>query len=82
MRKEYKTHGTCSSQINIDIDDNGIIQNVEFIGGCMGNTAGVSKLAKGRKASEVADILRGTQCGNRGTSCPDQLAKAIDEIEN
>jgi uncharacterized protein (TIGR03905 family) len=80
MRKEYKTSGTCSSQINIEIDDNGIIQEVEFIGGCNGNTKGISKLVKGRKAKEVADILRGTQCGMRGTSCPDQLAKAIDEM--
>ena len=48
--------------------------------GCNGNTKGISKLVKGRKASEVADILRGTQCGMRGTSCPDQLAKALDEI--
>ena len=82
MRKEFKTSGTCASQINIEIDDNGIIQEVEFIGGCNGNTKGISKLVKGRKAKEVADILRGTQCGMRGTSCPDQLAKAIDEISN
>ena len=80
MRKEYKTTGTCARQINIEVDDNGIIQEVEFIGGCNGNTKGISKLVKGRKASEIADLLRGTQCGMRGTSCPDQLAKALDEM--
>lgn len=81
MKKEYITSGTCSSKINIEIDDNGIIQSVEFVGGCPGNTAGISKLVKGKKATEVANLLRGTMCGLRGTSCPDQLAKAIDEIE-
>ena len=80
MRKEYKTTGTCARQINIEVDDNGIIQEVEFIGGCNGNTKGISKLVKGRKASEIADLLRGTLCGMRGTSCPDQLAKALDEM--
>lgn len=80
MRKEYITSGTCSSQINIEIDDEGIIQSVEFVGGCPGNTAGISKLVKGMKAKDVANTLRGTQCGMRGTSCPDQLAKALDEI--
>ena len=80
MRKEYKTTGTCARQINIELDDNGIIQEVEFIGGCNGNTKGISKLVKGRKASEIADLLRGTLCGMRGTSCPDQLAKALDEM--
>ena len=80
MRKEYKTTGTCARQINIEVDDNRIIQEVEFIGGCNGNTKGISKLVKGRKASEIADIFRGTLCGMRGTSCPDQLAKALDEM--
>ena len=80
MRKEYKTTGTCARQINIEVDDNRIIQEVEFIGGCNGNTKGISKLVKGRKASEIADLLRGTLCGMRGTSCPDQLAKALDEM--
>ena len=81
MKKEYITSGTCSSQINLEVDDDGIIQSVEFVGGCQGNTAGICRLVKGKKAKEVADLLRGTQCGMRGTSCPDQLAKALDEIE-
>ena len=80
MRKEYITYGTCSQQINVEIDDNGIITDVEFIGGCPGNTKAVAKLVKGRKAKEVADLLRGTPRGFRGTSCPDQLSKAINEM--
>ncbi|MCR4843288.1 MAG: TIGR03905 family TSCPD domain-containing protein [Eubacterium sp.] len=80
MKKSYVTRGTCSRAINIDVDDAGIIRSVEFVGGCAGNTAGISKLVVGMKASEVADRLRGTQCGPRGTSCPDQLARALDEM--
>ena len=56
-----------------------IVRNVKFTGGCNGNTQGVSKLVVGRKADEVVALLKGTDCGGRGTSCPDQLAKAIEE---
>ena len=74
----YKTKGTCSSLICIDFDQNDVITSVKFIGGCRGNTQGVAKLAVNRPAKEVADLLRGTLCRG-GTSCPDQLAKAIDK---
>ncbi|MBR2398055.1 MAG: TIGR03905 family TSCPD domain-containing protein [Clostridia bacterium] len=74
----YKTKGTCSSMICIDFDQNDVITSVKFIGGCRGNTQGVAKLAVNRPAKEVADLLRGTLCRS-GTSCPDQLAKAIDK---
>lgn len=77
--KDFKTNGTCSRSIHVEIDDNGIIQNLSFDGGCPGNTQGVARLAVGRDAKEVADLLRNTMCGARGTSCPDQLSKAIDE---
>ncbi len=78
MKYSYKTKGTCSQVINFEIED-GIIKNVSFIGGCNGNLKAVSKLVEGKKASEIADILRGNTCGPRSTSCADQLAKAIDE---
>ncbi len=78
MTFEYKTQGTCSVGITFDIDDEGKLHNVNFLGGCPGNTAGVSKLAEGCDARAVADMLRGTPCRTRGTSCPDQLSKAID----
>ena len=77
---DFKTEGTCSKAIHIEIDDDGIVRNIKFDGGCSGNTKGVSKLAIGRPAKEVADILRGTKCGIKSTSCPDQLAKAIDQM--
>ncbi len=72
----YKTSGTCSQEIHIDMDGD-IIKHVEFIGGCDGNTQGVARLVEGMKASEAISRLEGIQCGFRGTSCPDQLAKAL-----
>lgn len=75
--KRYKTYGTCSREIVLDVE-NGVVAHCEFIGGCRGNTQGVAALAIGRKASEVASLLKGIQCRN-GTSCPDQLARALEE---
>lgn len=73
----YNTKGTCASIINFDLDDNNIIHNVSFIGGCNGNLKAISKLVEGQKASDVAHILQGNLCGNKSTSCADQLSKAI-----
>jgi uncharacterized protein (TIGR03905 family) len=73
----YNTSGTCSRQIHFDVID-GVVHNVHFIGGCMGNTLAVAKLVEGRNAKEMIALLKGTPCGNRGTSCPDQLAKALE----
>lgn len=74
---DYTPQGTCSRHISFDIDDEGKIRNLEFTNGCSGNTRGVSRLCEGRDACEVADLLEGTHCGSRPTSCPDQLARAI-----
>lgn len=74
---DYTPQGTCSRQISFDIDDEGKIRNLEFTKGCAGNTRGVSRLCEGRPAAAVADLLEGTPCGPRPTSCPDQLARAI-----
>lgn len=72
---EYKTRGTCSTRIQLEIQD-GIITVCKFIGGCAGNAQGLSRMVVGQKAAEVADRLKGIPCqGN--TSCPDQLSKAI-----
>ena len=79
IEKDYRTKGTCSKSIHLEIDDDGVIKQVSFVGGCPGNTVGVSKLVEGRKASEVVQLLKGTKCGVRPTSCPDQLALAIEE---
>lgn len=75
----YKTTGTCSQAINFDVED-GIVKNVKFIGGCNGNTQGVGALVEGMKATEVIEKLKGIKCGMRSTSCPDQLAKALEQV--
>ncbi|HJC49001.1 MAG TPA: TIGR03905 family TSCPD domain-containing protein [Candidatus Anaerostipes avistercoris] len=76
----YKTKGTCSSAIEFEIED-GILTDIKFIGGCQGNTTGVAALAKGLPVQEVIDKLSGIQCGFRGTSCPDQLSRALKQYE-
>lgn len=73
----YNTIGTCSKQILITVDDNDIIENVTFIGGCAGNTTGICKLVKGMKVDDVIARLKGITCGMKPTSCPDQLATAL-----
>ena len=75
----YRTKGTCSSQILIEMNGE-TIEKVQFVGGCTGNTQGVARLAEGRKIDDVIALLKGIQCRG-GTSCPDQLAKALMEIK-
>ena len=81
MTYTYKTRGTCSSQINIEINDDKTIESVKFLGGCTGNLKGIGELVKGMTIDEVIDRLDGIKCGFKQTSCPDQLAKALKEIE-
>ena len=78
MTVEYTPKGVCSRKIEIDIE-NGIINKVRFVGGCNGNLKGISRLLKGMKAEDVISRLEGVNCNGRGTSCPDQLAKALKE---
>ena len=78
MTVEYTPKGVCSRKIEIDIE-NGIINKVRFVGGCNGNTQGISKLVEGMKAEDIISRLEGVNCNGRGTSCPDQLAKALKE---
>ena len=75
---KYKTKGTCSQQIDIELKD-GVIDSVKFTGGCNGNLKGICQLVKGQSAQEVIGKLEGTVCGNKATSCPDQLSKALTE---
>ncbi|MCL2576337.1 MAG: TIGR03905 family TSCPD domain-containing protein [Defluviitaleaceae bacterium] len=75
----YKTQGTCSTDINIEVE-NGIVKNIEFIKGCNGNAKGVAALAKDRPITEVIAVLEGIKCGQRETSCPDQLATALKTL--
>lgn len=72
----YKTKGTCSAQISFELDGD-TVHNVEFVRGCNGNTQGLSKLTEGMKAHEIIEKLGGINCNGRGTSCPDQLSKAV-----
>ena len=76
----YKTSGTCSTKIDFDVTD-GVVHNVKFTGGCSGNTQGVSALVEGMKVEVVISRLKGIRCGLRPTSCPDQLAKALESYK-
>ena len=75
----YTTKGTCSRLIDIELNDDNTIGNVTFAGGCHGNLQGISSLIKGQKAEDVIARLKGIECGSKGTSCPDQLATALEE---
>ncbi len=76
-RITYPTQGTCSRFIDVELDEQGVIRDVVFIGGCHGNLQGISSLVKGQKAENVISRIEGIRCGNKSTSCPDQLAKAL-----
>lgn len=80
MKLTYKTQGTCSSHIELEIEE-GIIKEVFFWGGCNGNLQGISRLVKGMKVEDVINKLEGIRCGYRSTSCPDQLCKALREMQ-
>ena len=76
---KYKTSGTCSREIEIELKD-GVIDSVRFTGGCHGNLQGVSALVKGMKAEDAISRLKGIRCGAKATSCPDQLAQALEKM--
>ena len=80
MTYSYTTHGTCSRRIDFDIDDDNTVHNVHFTGGCNGNLQGISALVKGMKPEEAISRLKGIRCGFKPTSCPDQLAHALEEM--
>lgn len=78
MRYHYRTKGTCSSAIRIELED-GVIQSVEFEGGCNGNLKGIATLVEGMKAQDAIEKLKGIRCGFKSTSCPDQLSVALEQ---
>lgn len=80
MEYKYRPSGVCSSEFVIKMDGD-IISSVKIVGGCPGNTLAVTSLVEGHNIDEVIDKLKGIPCGLRGTSCPDQLAKALEEIK-
>ena len=75
----YKTKGTCSTSVDVELKD-GVIDSVKFTGGCNGNLQGISALVKGMKPEEAISRLKGIRCGFKPTSCPDQLAHALEEM--
>lgn len=81
MEYVYKPKGTCSTEMIININDEDVIESVKIIGGCPGNTVGLSILVKGQKVDDIIEKLKGIPCRTRGTSCPDQLAIALEGIK-
>ncbi len=77
MQYRYKTRGTCAQEILFELDDDRRVHNIQFVGGCNGNTKGVAVLAEGLTADEIEEKLSGIRCGFKSTSCPDQLALAV-----
>lgn len=80
MEYKYTPEGVCSMQMIFEIENN-IIKKLKIVGGCPGNTVGVSKLVEGRNINEVIEMLKGIPCGIKGTSCPDQVARALEEYK-
>lgn len=80
MEYRYKPQGVCSMQMIFEIEGE-TIKSLKIVGGCPGNTVGVSKLVEGKKVDEVIELLKGIPCGKKGTSCPDQVAKALEEYK-
>ena len=78
MTIDYKTKGTCSRRMVVEVED-GVVQSLQVYGGCDGNLKGICSLLKGMKAQDAIGRMRGTTCGNRPTSCPDQIAQALEE---
>ena len=81
MNYKYKTRGTCAREITFELED-GIVKNVSFFGGCNGNLKGIAALVEGKKAEEIIPLVKGIKCGFKPTSCPDQLANALQEALN
>ena len=79
---QYETSGTCSRLIDVTADENNIIQQVFFLGGCNGNLQGISRLVCGQRIDDVVSKIRGIKCGAKNTSCPDQLANALEQLKN
>ena len=78
MTINYRTRGTCSSRMTIDVED-GVVKSLRVEGGCSGNLQGLSRLVAGMKVEDVISRLEGIRCGQKATSCPDQLAQALKQ---
>lgn len=77
---DYRSQGVCSSAIHVEVDENGRVHNVQFVGGCAGNTQGVARLVEGMEIHDAISRMEGIRCGYKSTSCPDQLAQALKQL--
>jgi uncharacterized protein (TIGR03905 family) len=77
----FQPKGVCSRMMTVTVDDNGVVQDLQVIGGCHGNLQGISALVRGMKVEDVISRLDGIRCGNRPTSCPDQLAQGLKTLK-
>ena len=80
MTHTFRPQGVCSQQMKVELDEQGIIQELQVMGGCHGNLQGIAALVKGMSAKEAVSRLKGIRCGFRATSCPDQLARNLEKI--
>lgn len=78
----FQPRGVCSREMQVDLDDQGVIQALRVTGGCHGNLQGIGRLVEGMKVEDVIQRLEGIRCGGKPTSCPDQLARALKEMKN
>lgn len=79
MKYQFRPEGVCSQMMMVDVED-GIVRELQVMGGCDGNLKGIAQLVRGRKAEDVIELLSGIQCGFKDTSCPDQLARGLAAI--
>ena len=82
MKKTSEFSGTCSRIVTFDVDENGVLHDIYFMGGCNGNLKGIAALCEGMTEDEVISKLKGIRCGFKSTSCPDQLARALEKEKN
>ena len=80
MTYTYYPKGTCSKQMNVEVSEDGIIQDVQVLGGCSGNLQGIASLVRGMKVEDIIQRLEGIRCGGKASSCPDQLAQALKAL--
>ncbi len=81
QRITYRTTGTCSQFIDVEVDEQGTLVDVNFVGGCNGNLKGICSLVRGMKVEDIKSRLDGIRCGYKNTSCPDQLCRALEEVQ-
>ena len=80
MKYSFRPQGVCSREIRVELNDQGVIENLEVVGGCSGNLQGISALVRGMSAQEAIERMKGSHCGANSTSCPDQLARGLEQI--